>query len=103
MSSPTQRSLKLLRDRGHTAAVVEKWNPHAKIRQDLFGVIDIVALGENETIGVQACAYSSVSARVKKIAESDAIARLRAAGWRVLVHGWHKKKGRYQVREVDVS
>jgi hypothetical protein len=85
------------------ASVVEKWNPHAKIRQDLFGIIDIVAVGERETVGVQACAYSSVSARVRKIAEADTTPKVRAAGWKLLVHGWRKVKGRYQVREVVVS
>lgn len=44
MSSPTQRTLAECRKRGYTAQVVEKWNPHARIRQDLFGVIDIVAI-----------------------------------------------------------
>ena len=43
-SSPTQRSLKLLRDEGYTAQVVERWNPHARVRQDLFGVIDTAAM-----------------------------------------------------------
>ena len=28
---------------------------------------------------------------------------LRAAGWRVLVHGWGKRKGRWTARELDVS
>jgi hypothetical protein len=44
MSSPTQRSLAECRKRGYTAQVVEKWNSHAKVRVDLFGVIDIVAI-----------------------------------------------------------
>jgi len=103
VSSPTQRSLALLRDRGYTAAVVERWNPFAKIRQDLFGCIDVVAVGNGETVGVQACHYSDVSKRVDKIANADAITAIRAAGWRVVVMGWHKVKGRWTVREVDVS
>lgn len=103
MSSPTQRSLALLRDRGYTAAVVERWNPFAKIRQDLFGCIDVVAVGNGETVGVQACHYSDVSKRAEKIANADAITAIRSAGWRVVVMGWHKVKGRWAVREVDVS
>lgn len=43
-TSPTQRALAELRKLGFTAAVVEKWNPHAHIRQDLFGCIDIIAV-----------------------------------------------------------
>ena len=42
--TPTQRTLAECRRRGWTAAVVEKWNPHARIRQDLFGCIDILAV-----------------------------------------------------------
>ncbi len=103
MSSPTQRSLALLRERGYTAAVVERWNPYAKIRQDLFGCIDVVAVGNGETVGVQACHYSDVSKRLEKIGNAEALPAIRAAGWRLLVMGWHKVKGRYVVREVGVS
>ena len=38
-TSPTQRTLKYLRDKGYTAQVVEHWNAFAKRRIDLFGVI----------------------------------------------------------------
>jgi len=38
-ASPTQRTLKKLRDEVYLAQVVEKWNAFAKIRQDLFGII----------------------------------------------------------------
>src|SRR4051812_27337182 len=99
MSSPTQRSLALMRERGYVAAVVEKWNPYARIRQDLFGCIDIVAIGTRETVGVQACAYSSVSARVRKISEAEAWPAINRAGWRVVVQGWRKVRGRWTVRE----
>jgi hypothetical protein len=35
--SPTQRSLAHLRRLGYQARVVERWNPFARVRQDLFG------------------------------------------------------------------
>ena len=101
---PTARSLKLLRERGYRCAVVEKWNPHARIRQDLFGVVDILAIKGPETLAVQATSGSHVADRVTKIAESEAIADIRAAGWSFYVHGWRKlANGRWEVREVDVS
>lgn len=104
MSSPTQRTLARLRKDGYVAAVVEKWNPHAKIRQDLFRVVDVLAIRENETLAVQACSYTDVSRRVKKIENSDHIGDIRKAGWRFEVHGWKKNpNGRYSVRVVDVS
>ena len=67
MSSPTQRTLKMLRDCGWKCQVVERWNSFAKIRIDLFGIIDIVALTDKGIVGVQATAGSSHSARLKKI------------------------------------
>ena len=44
MTSPTQRSLAALRERGMLAEVVERWNPYTKTRKDLFGFVDIVAV-----------------------------------------------------------
>src|SRR5271167_4627948 len=46
--SPTQRSLKLLRERGWTCQVVERWNQWAKVRQDLFGCLDILAISPRD-------------------------------------------------------
>jgi len=102
--SPTQRSLSHLRDLGYLAGVVEKWNPHARKRQDLFGILDLVAVGNGETLGVQTTSASNMASRVKKIADSEAVAELRASGWRLVVHGWRKTAaGRWVLREVDVS
>ena len=42
-TSPTQRTLKRLRDLGYLAEVVERWNPHAKVRNDLFGFGDVMS------------------------------------------------------------
>jgi len=42
--SPTQRALAELKRRGWTAQVVERWNQYARVRVDLFGCIDIVAI-----------------------------------------------------------
>jgi hypothetical protein len=103
--TPTQLSLRHLRDAGWTVDVVEHWNHHALIREDLFGIIDIVALRGTETLGVQATSYTNISARVRKIAEASTTPALREAGWRLVVHGWqHKAKGaRYILHERDVS
>ncbi len=101
--TPTQRSLAKLREEGYMVAVVERWNPYARIRQDLFGVVDLLAIRDGETLAVQTTSGSCVSARVKKIADSDATPKIRAAGWRFEVHGWRKLKGRWACRVVDVS
>jgi len=101
--SPAQRSLAHLREAGYLAQVVERWNPHARIRQDLFGVVDIVAIRAGETLAVQATSGSNVAARVRKIADAEALPALRAAGWRLVVHGWRKSGRRWVLREVDCS
>jgi len=103
MPSPTQRSLAHLREEGYVVAIVERWNPHARIRQDLFGFIDLLAIRKGETLAVQVTA-SGVSARIKKIMESDYLNAVRDAGWRIVVHGWRKNsKGRYVLRIEDIS
>lgn len=102
-TSPTQLSLKHMREQGYLAAVTEKWNPFAKIRQDLFGIVDVLAVGEGGTVAVQCTSASNVASRVTKIADSDSTPFIRKAGWRFEVHGWKKVKGRWIVRVVDVS
>ena len=100
--SPTQRSLKYLREQGYMAAVTERWNSFAHIRQDLFGIVDILAVRKGETLAVQCTSYSNVSERVNKIADHGATPKLRDAGWRIEVHGWTKGK-RGAPRVVDCS
>jgi hypothetical protein len=101
--TPTQRSLALLREEGYTVAIVEKWNPHVRIRQDLFGFIDLLAIRKGETLAVQTTS-TGVSSRIKKIMESDYLPKVRDAGWRIIVHGWRKNsKGRYVLRVEDIS
>src|SRR5690606_3511155 len=100
--TPTQRSLKRLREEGYKPWIVEHWNSFAKIRQDLFGFVDILAVKDKETLGVQTTSYSNISARVKKIKESEYYPILKGAGWRIAAHGWRKVKGRYQVTEREL-
>ena len=102
--SPTERSLKYLRKQGYLAAVVERWIPRANIRRDLFGLLDIIAIRESETLGVQTTTGSNVADRVQKIADSDKVDMIRKAGWRIVVHGWRKNSwGKWILREVDCS
>lgn len=69
--SPTQRTLKALRDEGGKCAVVERWLPYAGKfgkRQDLFGIIDVLVLTPKGVVGVQCCG-GSFAAHYKKIIE----------------------------------
>jgi hypothetical protein len=92
--SPTQRTLAWLRSNPECLAeVVEKYNPHAKIRQDLFGCIDIIAsTPEFPVIGVQCTSASNFAARLKKVRDSDKAQQLIRNGWQVMVVGWTKGK-----------
>ncbi len=102
-SSPTSRTLAELEKQGYRAAVVERWNPHARVRQDLFGFIDVLAVKEGEVLAVQATSDSNVAARVRKIAEHDNAPYVRSAGIRIEVWGWKKKAGKWVYRVVDLS
>ena len=85
-------------------AVVERWNNFAKIRQDLFGFVDVLCVGNGETVAVQCTSYSHIAARVTKIKESpETVQTLLDAGWRIVVEGWHKPKHKYVRRQVEIT
>ena len=101
--SPTQRSLEYLREQGYHCEIVEKWNPWRRVRQDLWGWCDILAIRRNEVLAVQVTS-SGVAARIKKIQESDTVAQVREAGIRIECHGWTKRaNGKYALRVEDIS
>lgn len=105
MGSPTQRSLKWLRDKGYKVAITEHWNQWAKVRQDLFGFVDLLAVTEEgmgsmaHTLAVQTTSYSNMSARITKIRDSEYYHVLKQCGWLIQVHGWKKNKSnRWEVK-----
>jgi hypothetical protein len=103
--SPTQRSIALLKTRGYTTAIVEKFNPHAGpfgIRQDLFGFGDLLALRKGEILLVQTTSGSNLSKRVTKIADSPLYPRVVESGMKVAVHGWRKLKAGWACKEVEL-
>ena len=104
-TSPTQRSLKWLRQRGFTAAITERWCGFSKRRIDLFGFIDIVALCPIGVVAVQTTSGANVAARISKIRELDAAKRWLDVGGHIVVHGWRKvgargKRKLWECREV---
>lgn len=93
--SPTQRSLKQLRDDGWSACVVERWIQAIKQRKDAFGFGDILAVKIGIGIMlVQSTTAANASARVNKIRETVEAGIWLAAGGRLVVHGWSKKGGK---------
>ena len=96
--SPTQRSLRALRQRGLIAAIVEKFNAYAGphgLRQDLFGIIDVLALDPvHGVVGVQSCG-NSFSAHRRKILEQrqqETVEWLSTPGTSFELWAWRKVK-----------
>lgn len=116
-NSPTQRTRKFFSQLNIPTGITEKWNPYARIRQDLFGFIDMVALVDVEHVpaltyavqghdvrspaacilAIQGCSDDGggVSARVQKVQRSPAARSWCAAGGRIWVMGWgHRNRER---------
>lgn len=98
--TPTQRTLKYYRDAGFTCAVTEKWNPYAKIRQDLFGFIDLVALIPGRIVGIQTTSGSNHAARREKIRGLPEARKWLETGAEIHIASWAKKKPRGQKRAL---
>ena len=92
-TSPTKRSLDLLREEGYTVAITEHFNPWAKIRQDLFGFIDIVCIksGVPGVLAIQTTTRENVTKRIAKIRLIPAHKIWLESDNRIEVHGWSKK------------
>ena len=101
VTSPTQRSLAALRKDGWTCEIVEHWNSFSRTRRDLFGGLDILAIRDGETLGVQTTSGTNVSARLAKIKAEPRLAQWLRAGNRLMVHGWRKVGARGAVKKWE--
>jgi hypothetical protein len=96
-TSNVQRSLAHMRALGYTCATVERWNPHAMIRQDLFGGIDLLCLppsmashkGEG-IVGIQCCSDNggAVEEHRRKLLGLPAIRLWCEHELPLVIHGW---------------
>jgi hypothetical protein len=102
MTTLTARSKWQLEGDGYTVAIVEHYNAFTKRKHDLFGCIDILAIGNGETIAVQVTSKSNMSSRRHKIQDSDAYPEMVRAGWRVQIHGWYKEGNRWQCKVEEL-
>ena len=107
--SPTQRTMKKLREDGYKPWIVEKFNrfagPHG-VRQDMFGVIDIVATRPGRILGVQSCgqAFSAHDRDLMGVKRKDCYDWMEAGG-ELELWGWRKilrveasgKKGKVKI------
>ena len=103
--SPTQRTKAMLKDKGIHCEVVEKWiqygpnDPRRKWRpgerQDLMGIIDVLAFTKDNLIGIQCCAGSGYSAHIRKLMEDrrDRTELFLSYPYtRLEIHAWRKVK-----------
>jgi len=98
----TGRSTALLRERGYIVATVEHYNAFTKRKHDLFGCIDLLAIGNGETVAVQVTSKGHLSERRHKIEEAEAYPEMLRSGWKVVLHGWYKEANRWQLKEVEL-
>ena len=102
MSTHTQRTLKYLRDLGYTCDIAEKWKiikyrdkitgelKTSGVRVDLYGFIDILAIDDTRTIGVQSCGPDFAAHDRKILAEPRALKWVRAPGREAWLISWRK-------------
>src|SRR5947209_5697846 len=102
--TPTARSLRLLRQQGHIADIVERWLPQVGRKHDLFGFGDIVAVHPAlpGALIVQATTRGHVADRLAKARSRPELAVWLRAGGRFEVWGWSKQGARWVVRRVAV-
>lgn len=92
--TPTARTLNWLRKEGWNADVVERYNAFVRRRFDLFGGLDIVAVRDRETLGVQCTTVDNQAARLAKLADLPGIQAWLKAGNLCWVVGWSKRGAR---------
>jgi hypothetical protein len=89
--TPTSRTLGFLRKLGYVVQTVERYLPHARVRQDLFGVGDVLAIRPGEIVLVQTTSGSNLSARRTKALAEPRLRTWLEAGGKFVLHGWSKK------------
>ena len=93
MTSPTQRTLSLLREQGWSVAITEHWNSFTRRRQDMFGFVDLLAVREDEKpLLLQVTSGANTSARRTKILGIPEAKVCLQADMRIVVVGWRKLK-----------
>ena len=94
--SNTSRTLEYIRSQGWEADIVERYLPYAGkfgVRKDLFGIIDIIAIGENSIIGIQSCGQNFAEHN-RKILDNPLACKWLECGGRLMLIGWRKVKVR---------
>ena len=82
----------MLKDDGWEVAIVERWNMFAKIRQDLFGVADLLAMRPGKTPLLLQVTTTGVSSRFDNIINEPRALTALMSGFDIHIHGWRKIK-----------
>ena len=100
--SPLQRSVKQLRAEGWIVAKVEHWNPWGKVRQDLFGILDLLCIQDIHTLGVQVTTMGQKQPHMRKMKASKMLPLLKKANWIIILHSWRKLKKTGWTLDVEI-
>ena len=87
------RVLATLRDLGYVCQVVERWDAYTRRRYDLFGIIDVLAIGNGLTLAVQVTSRGNMSSRRRKIQAAPELPHMLGAGWRIELWGYDQPGG----------
>jgi hypothetical protein len=92
MASPVERTMKSFRERGFDIDIAERYCAYSRRKNDLFGIIDLVAIKPMVgIIGIQCCG-KDYSEHDKKILSSElSLKWIRSTGILEL-WGWRKLK-----------
>lgn len=110
-----ERSMRYLRGLGMRVAIAEHWNPHARVRQDLFGFADLVALSmstdreDGQIVAIQ-CVNTHLEDHILKIANLEAAKDWCSANGGIEIHNWVKRcaNGRgsrktWQLEQIELN
>lgn len=87
--TPTERTLRECRKRGWVCDVTERWLPKTRVRKDLFGFGDVLAMTEqNGSLIIQTTTTGNMTARVRKIKRLDTARAWLSRGNDIEVWGW---------------
>jgi hypothetical protein len=105
MRSPTALTLKFLRDCGHVAEVVERFNHHVQRKHDFAGFADVLAFRPSEpgVLAIQATTRAHVKDRLGRIRKLPSLSTWLNSANRAEVWGWYKTPaGRWEVERVSI-
>lgn len=93
MSAATKRTIGLLQTAGYAVDVVERWipmpsHPGGGKRKDFLGIIDLLALSDEETLGVQSCGMAFAEHDRKILESPEAATWLRGPERALVLVGW---------------